>query len=186
MQSLQPKRQRDVPHPLGAWMNRIAIVSDRWVPVVDLKKPVAADLHQILRRDRPVEIRMIHVRKHPSACGFPLLQDGVDILLHYLKNVGAFDRLELLANVHRADVHWNFSRRGADFFSHHEQKFFRHLEFAPEFAERFETHHLSAFHRLLLDPIWPKPFQIFIKRRYSGRIGRDWRPLLSLLSNIVV
>ena len=85
----QPFGEDDIPDPLGAGVELIALIKDRRVAVIDLEELLVVDLHELLGGDGPLEVRVIEVREHGHAGPHSLRMDGIESVLQGLDDLRA-------------------------------------------------------------------------------------------------
>jgi len=80
----QPRGQNDVPHPLGARPQVVAVVVHIAVGVVDLEESRPLNARHVLGGQGPLEVRMIDLDQHGLAGLLLLLEHRVDVVLQDL------------------------------------------------------------------------------------------------------
>ena len=92
-------------------MKFVPIIIHAGVTVIDLEELLMIDAHQLLGRNRPLEVRVIEVREHRHSGTHTLRMDGIEGMLEGFDNLRAgrgiegLIRQDQLLDVRRVDVH---------------------------------------------------------------------------------
>ena len=178
----------DIPDPLGAGMQLVALVVDRRMTVVDLEELLVVDLHELLRRDGPLEVRMIEVREHGHAGADALGMDGVKGMLERLDDLragGGIERLvrkDELLDVRRVDVHVLVR----DLFAGDEQETAWLFELGLHLGQGAQTDFLLFALAADDDPLLTETLEIPIQGDRPGLGLVDLQPLIMVGDDVMV
>ena len=175
-----------VPNLPRAEVLGVAVVPYRWVAVVHLKKPFAAQPDHVGRLDRPAEVGVVNVREHRLAGRLALRQHGVDVFLHRRRHPGPALRRDLFPDVGDVDVDRQALKLVGDFLALHQQETPRHGHLRAILGVSLEPDPRDALDDFVLDPVVAETFQIFVERTLAAGIFLAVNPALALGQHVVV
>src|SRR5687767_13427840 len=111
-------RKNRVPHFFKSGFAASAEIVDQRMPVVDFKELVVFDLFQVVRRNRPAEIRMIYVRNAPRVADF------IDISLDNLDHAVAALRFDQTLDIEPIDMDGFIAEFVGNFLAANDYKLF--------------------------------------------------------------
>ena len=129
-----------------------------------LKKSNLRTHRNILCRNRLLKIRMIEKTKSNIARLFRLLFKVSKIYRHRLAYAFTIHRLNRLVHIQGIHMYGELCKLMGDFFCRNKKKLARLFVQLLALFQSFKPYQLLAIHHLFLNPSWPKPIHILLKR----------------------